>query len=227
LGDAGVQFKEHHRIHHSLTAGAEKRLLVWLAQRMPQWINSDHLTLLGFAALVGCGFSYWYARYDRSWFLMVVALLVVNWFGDSLDGTLARVRGHQRPRYGFYVDHICDAFGTLALVAGFAASGYMSWPVAAGLLIAYFLMCIEVYLTTCTLGDFKISYFGFGPTELRILIAVGSLALYRGDTCMTAFGNVFLIYDFAGVVATIGIILVLLVTTVRHIVQLYREEPLP
>jgi archaetidylinositol phosphate synthase len=210
-----------------VTAGVERRLLVWLAERMPRWINSDHLTGLGFVALVACGFCYWYARYDRTWLLVAVVLLAVNWLGDSLDGTLARVRGHQRPRYGFYVDHMCDALGTLALVAGFAASGFMSWQVAAGLLTAYLLMSIEVYLATYTLGDFKISYFGFGPTEMRILIAIGSLALYSGYRHTGWSGKQMLLYDLAGLVATGAILLVLVVTTVKHIATLYREEPLP
>jgi archaetidylinositol phosphate synthase len=227
LGNAVFGFKEHRRLHRAVTAHAEKRLLVWLAQRMPRWLNSDHLTGLGFAALIGCGFSYWYARYDRTWLLVVVALLAVNWFGDSLDGTLARVRDQQRPRYGFYVDHICDAFGTLALVAGIAASGYMSWQVAAGLLVAYFLMSIEVYLATHTLGDFKISYFGFGPTELRIVIAIGTFALYTGHRYTAWLGRPLLIYDLAGLIAIGGIVLVLIVTTAKHIATLYREEPLP
>ncbi len=221
------EFKEHHRIHRALTAGAEKRLLIWLAERMPRRVNSDHLTALGFLALVGCGFCYLYARYDRTWFLVAIALLVVNWFGDSLDGTLARVRNHQRPRYGFYIDHIFDAFGTLALVAGFAGSGYMSWQVAAALLIAYFLISIEVYLATYTLGDFKISYFGFGPTELRIVIAIGTLALYSGYRYTSWPGRLMLIYDVAGLIATGAIVVVLLVTTAKHIGRLYREEPLP
>jgi archaetidylinositol phosphate synthase len=227
LGSTGFKFKESERVHRAVTANVEKRLLVWLAARMPQWVNSDHLTGIGFAALVGCGFSYWYARYDRTWFLVAIALLGVNWFGDSLDGTLARVRNQQRPRYGFYVDHICDAFGTLALVTGFAGSGYMSWQVAAGLLVAYFLMSIEVYLATYTLGNFKISYFGFGPTELRIVIAVGTLALYSGYCYTGWLGRPILIYDFAGGIATGAIVLVLLVTTAKHISALYQEEPLP
>ena len=227
MGNTVSGFKESTRIHRALTARAEKRVLIWLAERMPQWVNSDHLTVLGFAALVGCGFCYWYARYDRTWFLVAIALLAVNWFGDSLDGTLARVRNQQRPRYGFYVDHLCDAVGTLALVVGFAASGSMGWHVAAAVLVAYYLMSIEVYLATHTLGEFKISYFGVGPTELRMVIAIGTFALYSGYRHIGLLGRPILIYDFAGVIATIGIVLVLLVTTVKHIATLYREEPLP
>jgi archaetidylinositol phosphate synthase len=227
LGNRVSEFRESTRTHRALTAGVEKRLLVSLAERMPRWVNSDHLTALGFAALVGCGFCYWYAHYDRTWFLVATALLAVNWVGDSLDGTLARVRNQQRPRYGFYVDHLCDAVGTLALVAGFAASGYMSWQVAAALLVAYFMMSIEVYLATYALGDFKISYFGFGPTELRIVIAIGTLALYSGYRYTGWLGRTVLIYDLAGLTATFAIIVVFLVTTAKHIVTLYREEPLP
>jgi archaetidylinositol phosphate synthase len=227
VNSTDLAFKEHRRLHGAVSAGLEKRLLVWMAQRLPGFINSDHLTVLGLAALAGGGFSYWYARYDRTWFLVAIAMLVVNWFGDSLDGTLARVRNQQRPRYGFYVDHICDAFGTLFLVAGIAASGYMSWNFAAGLLVAYYLLSIEVYLATYTLGDFQISYLGFGPTELRVVIGIGTLALYNGYRYTGWLGTEMLIYDLAGMIAIGAISMVLVATTTKHIVQLYREEPLP
>ena len=224
--DGGMTFQEALRLHTSFTASAEKNLLIAIARRLPRWINSDHLTGLGFAALLGAGASYWCARSSDVGLWLVIVWLAVNWFGDSLDGTLARVRNQQRPRYGFYVDHILDALGTIVLVGGMAASGYLSWTVASAVLIAYLTLCIEVYLATYTLREFRISFAGCGPTELRIVIAVGNLALLHGfRTGWTPFGR-FAIFDIGGVVATIGLSVILLVTVVRHTVQLYREEPL-
>jgi archaetidylinositol phosphate synthase len=227
LVSSHFNFKEHRRIHGSITAQAEKRLLVWIAQRLPAAINSDHLTLLGLLSLVAAGLSYWYARIEPIGLLLVILFLAVNWFGDSLDGTLARVRHHQRPRYGFYVDHICDAFGTLFLVGGMALSGHMSQAVAAALLISYFLLSIEVYLATYTLGDFKISYVGVGPTELRIIIASGNLALFYGDGRVAVGERSILLFDIGGGVAAVGLLAVLVLTTIRHIRELYELEPLP
>ena len=128
------------REHRSLTAAAEKRLLVWLAERMPRWLNSDHLTVLGLVGNALAGLGYVLSGRDPAWLHFVNLCLVVNWFGDSLDGTLARVRNRLRPRYGFYVDHLVDAFGALFLLVGLAASGLVSERVALALLVAYFLL---------------------------------------------------------------------------------------
>src|SRR5579859_556662 len=103
------------RVHQAVTANAEKRLLIWIAERLPAWINSDHLTALGAAAMAGVGASFWAGGTALTF---VIPLLAVNWFGDSLDGTLARVRHRQRPRYGYYVDHVLDAIGFAALFGG-------------------------------------------------------------------------------------------------------------
>ena len=129
------QFPNATRIHNSLIAATEKRALLWMAERLPIRINSDHLTSLGFIAQLLAGLSYALARFNRLWLLAVIVFLGLNWLGDSLDGTLARVRQQQRPRYGFYVDHILDSFGSLALMAGLGASGFMHPYIATGLLV--------------------------------------------------------------------------------------------
>ena len=172
-------FQEAKRRQESFLAPLEKRCLIWLAEHAPRWVNSDHLTLLGLAALAGAGFSYWWARTNPAGLYAVIVCLALNWLGDSLDGTLARVRNRQRPRYGFYVDHVVDAFGALFLFGGLALSGFMSERIALGLLIAYFMLSIEVYLATYALGTFHLSFWKFSPTELRILLAIGNLALLR------------------------------------------------
>ena len=109
-------FKTAERSHTSFLAAAEKRALIWIATRLPEWVNSDHLTALGFVALIGAGAAYWWASANPYGLLVVIPLLALNWFGDSLDGTLARVRNRQRPRYGFYVDHILEQGGDNQIV---------------------------------------------------------------------------------------------------------------
>jgi phosphatidylglycerophosphate synthase len=219
-------FRDAERKQLSMLAAMEKKTLVWLAQRMPAWVNSDHLTLLGFVAMFFAGLGYWAASWDRRALLGVIVALAVNWFGDSLDGTLARVRKRLRPRYGFYVDHITDAIGTFFLMGGLALSGYMSPYIALGLLIAYFLLSIEVYLTTYTIGAFHLSFWTFGPTELRLLLCIGNLALFWRPV-VKLFGHPFLLFDVGGVCGIVGMALMLVWAALRHTRQLYRAERLP
>jgi phosphatidylglycerophosphate synthase len=190
---------------------------------MPAAVNPDHLTALGFLGMIAAGLGYWYAHYDTLGLWIVIAALVVNWFGDSLDGTLARVRDRQRPRYGFYVDHILDAFGTLALLLGLALSGYMSERIALGLIIVYFLLNIEVYLATYTIGKFHMSFWKFSPTELRVLLIMGNLALLWRPVA-PLFGREFRLFDVGGAIGIAGMALMAVNAAVRHTVQLYREE---
>ena len=219
-------FEEAKRAQVSLLAPIEKKCLIWLAERTPRWINSDHLTALGLLALLGTGLSYWYARFARAGLVLAIVCLALNWLGDSLDGTLARVRNRQRLRYGFYVDHVVDAFGTFFLLAGLGLSGYMSEAIAAGLLIAYFMLSIEVYLATYTLGTFHLSFGKFSPTELRILLAIGNIALLNHPMARL-FGHTYRLFDVGGAVGIVGMAVMLIVTVVKHTIQLYRAERLP
>jgi archaetidylinositol phosphate synthase len=219
-------FRDAERKQLSMLAAVEKRVLIWLAHRLPAWVNSDHLTLLGFISMLAAGLCYWGARYNRTYLLAVIVALALNWFGDSLDGTLARVRNRLRPRYGFYVDHITDAIGTFFLLGGLALSGYMNPFIALGLLIAYFLLSIEVYLTTYTIGAFHLSFWSFGPTELRILLCIGNLALLWRPV-VTVFGERHLLFDDGGTVGICGMGAMLVWTAVRHTRELYQAERLP
>ena len=151
-------FFEAQRNSTGLLTGIERRALIWLAHRMPAPINSDHLTALGFASIFLAGLSFAISGEFPAALWGVVLFLSLNWLGDSLDGTLARVRGHQRPRYGFYVDHILDTFGALFLLGGMALSGHMTPLVAAVFLIAYYILSIEVYLATYCAGRFQMSF---------------------------------------------------------------------
>jgi phosphatidylglycerophosphate synthase len=220
---ADKRFQEATREQVSFLAPLEKKCLIWLARHMPGWINPDHLTVLGLAAMLGAGLSYWYARTSRAGLLLAIACLVLNWFGDSLDGTLARFRNKQRPKYGFYVDHIVDALGTFFLLAGLGFSGYMSERIAAGLLIVYFMLSIEVYLAAYTLGSFHLSFWKFSPTELRLLLIIGNLALMRWPMGRL-FGHTYPLFDIGGLVGFLGMSLMLIVAIARHTAALYRAE---
>ncbi|HET6266542.1 MAG TPA: CDP-alcohol phosphatidyltransferase family protein [Acidobacteriota bacterium] len=218
-------FREAGRTQESILARYEKRFLIAAAKRMPEPINSDHLTALGFIAMTLAGVSYWLARYNPYALLMVNVWLFFNWFGDSLDGTLARVRNRLRPRYGFYVDHILDAFGATFLMLGLAYSSYMTPSVAIGLLIVYLLFSIEIYLASYTIGEFKLSYFLFGPTEIRILLFIGNIVLLIHPYAIL-LGRTYKLFDVCGILGIIGMSITLLIATIRHIIQLYRKEPL-
>ena len=223
---ANTAFKDAERKQLSFLAVAERKTLIWLAHRMPAWVNSDHLTVLGFIAMFAAGACYWLASQDRRALIGVTVALAVNWFGDSLDGTLARVRNRLRPRYGFYVDHITDAIGTFFLMGGLALSSYMSPYIALGLLIAYLLLSIEVYLTTYTIGSFHLSFWSFGPTELRLLLCIGNLALFYWPV-VTLFGRRMLLFDVGGSIGIAGMAAMLVWAAVRHTRQLYDAERLP
>lgn len=214
-------FKNALRMQGSFLAGVEKHALVWMAERTPACINSDHLTFLGFAAQIMAGVGYALAGSNRNWLIAVIAFLALNWLGDSLDGTLARVRQKQRPRYGFYIDHILDSFGSLALMGGLALSGYMHPLVAIGLLIAFLMLSIQSYLATYTLGEFHLSFWSFGPTELRILLAAGNLALFRWPV---VWPQHYRLFDVGGTIGLAGMTLMLIFFTARNARRLYREE---
>ncbi len=219
-------FAEADRAQLSFLAPIEKRCLIWLARRAPDWMNSDHLTALGLAALLAAGLCYWYSRWNPVALLLVIVCLGANWAGDSLDGTLARVRNKQRPRYGFYVDHIVDCLGALFLLGGLGLSSFMSPGIALGLLIAYLLLSCEVYLATYTLGTFEISFWKFSPTELRILLAVGNIALFlKPRAGLTLLGERYAMFDIGGAIGMMGMALVLAVSVIKHTRTLYRAEP--
>jgi phosphatidylglycerophosphate synthase len=219
-------FKDATRILSSVLAPAERRVLRYLALRMPPRVNSDHLTALALVAMAGAGLSFWLSSVTSVGLWLVTVCLALNWFGDSLDGTLARVRQHQRPRYGYYVDHVVDAAGAMFLFGGLALSGYMHPLVAMGLLVAYLVMSVEIYLSAHVLGEFRITYFQMGPTELRILLAIGSLWLMVKPNVIL-FGHTYRLFDVGGIAGIVGLGFTVLVTVIRHTRTLYKLEPIP
>jgi archaetidylinositol phosphate synthase len=220
-----VVFTPARRINQALTASLEKRALQWMAHHAPHWLTSDQLTALGLTAQIAAGLFYALARYNRYALLLVILCLILNWFGDSMDGTLARVRCQQRPRYGFYVDHMVDIFGAIAMMCGLGLSGFLHWQTAIAMLIAFLLLAAESYLATYTLSCFELSQGIFGPTEIRILLILGNLALLRSPYSII-FGHRMLLFDLAGAIATVCMLATAILLTARHTAQLYREEPL-
>ena len=223
---ATTGYKEATRVHTSVLAAVEKRCLIWMAKRIPGSINSDHLTLLAGVAMLAGGICYAIGPSSTAAMVVAIGMLVLNWFGDSLDGTLARVRHHERPRYGFYVDHVLDVVGILFLLVGFAVGEFMSPVIAAGFLIAYYLLMVEIALATHAVGTFRISFWKFGPTELRILLAVGTLQIMRSPF-VTIGGEQVLLFDVGGLVAIAALMVTFVASAVRTGRLLYRQEPLP
>ena len=220
-----TQTATHVREYGSILAIPEKKILLWLAKRMPARVNSDHLTLLGLISMFAAGGCFWLAGLNRYALFAVIAALALNWFGDSLDGTLARVRNRQRVRYGYYVDHVIDLAGTAALLAGMALSGFMTPLVAAALLSAYVIVAAETFLATHVRQVFQLSRFGFGPTELRIVLAAGAIKLFV-DPWVQLGGEQFLLFDVGGIIAVIGLLAAFLYSAVCNTYRLYKDEPL-
>ena len=215
----------HVRQHDSMLAAAEKQALIWIASRLPPWINPDHLSALGLISMAGAGLSFWLMQTaPMAGAALVTLSLLLNWFGDSLDGTLARVRNAQRPRYGYYVDHVLDLAGTAMLFAGVAASGLMSPLVAAIVVAGYYLVAAEAFLATHSRAVFKMAFAGVGPTELRILLMVGAFAVVN-SAFVSPFGfGPIRLWDLGGLIGTAGMIGAFLVSAARNGLALYVEE---
>ncbi len=219
-------FKDAKREQTSILAPLEKAALIGLARRMPAWVNSDHLTLLGLVAMFLAGVFYALSGLNPQLLHLVNVCIFLNWFGDSLDGTLARYRNRLRPRYGFYVDHIIDTFGTMFLILGLALSGYISERVAAALLVVFLMLAINSYLAAYALGIFKISEWKLGPTEIRVLMIIGNLALLN-SAYTSIFGQKFLLFDVAGVISIVVMAVFLIFSSIRNTYALYQLERLP
>jgi archaetidylinositol phosphate synthase len=215
----------HIREYGGLLAGPEKRALLWLARKTPLWINSDHLTLLGLVSMLTAGISFWAASRNKYALILVVISLAANWLGDSLDGTLARFRNCQRPRYGYYVDHVIDLFGTAALLSGLALSGYINHLIALTLLASFALVEAEVFLATHVQQIFRLSCFRIGPTELRIILAIGALYLLHDPWIHLGGMGPYLLFDVGGIVSVAGLVAAFMVSAIRNARLLYQAEP--
>jgi archaetidylinositol phosphate synthase len=219
---AAKRFKPARREIGGLTAELERKTLAALAARMPAWVQSDHLTALGFLATMGAGASYAASRVSRWWLLATVVCFALNWFGDSLDGTLARYRRQERPRYGFYIDHMVDVIGAVYVFGGLGVSGLVTPGLALVALVAYLLAAVHACLTSYTVGTFKISYGPLGVTELRLLMsAVTATAI--GWPSVDLGAELRILDLFLGA-ASLGLVGVLITDVPRISLALRRQE---
>jgi phosphatidylglycerophosphate synthase len=214
------------RTSRALLATAERWALTRIAARLPGWVLPDHLTVLALVAAVLITAAYALSNRDPAWLWLASAGLVVHWFGDSLDGTLARVRKIQRPRYGFYVDHLADAFSTVCIGLGLGFSPYMLLSVGLAVVVAYLVLSINVYLETITQSQFRFGYGIIGPTEARLaLIGLNTLAVLVGPLPFEVLGVGATVFDLLGVLGAISMLAMLLRRAVRNLRSLGAEEP--
>ncbi len=168
-----METKQATRIQTSLLNGVEKKALVWLAERQPRWMTSDKLTAIGFFGALMIAAGYILTRIDINFLWLSTAGLIVNWYGDSLDGTLARVRKQQRPIYGYYLDHTIDGINESLMFIGAGLSCLMEHPaLALGVLVLYLLLTINVSVNAHLKSEFRLTYAKLGPTEFRVIVMI-------------------------------------------------------
>ena len=210
------------RIQTSVLNAAEKKVLVWLASRQPRWMTSDILTFIGVLGAVIVAVGYALSNYSIQWLWLASFGFFVNWYGDSLDGTLARVRSLQRPVYGFYLDHCIDGVTMAVMCIGAGLSQMLNLSIAMAVLTVYLLLSICVYINAHLKGEFKLTFAGMGPTEFRlIMILVNTLFIYIAPlrqfaTSFEIFGKTVSLgaFDYVG----IAILLILIVIYVQNFV---------
>ena len=201
-----------------LLAVPEARVLEGIATRLPAWIKPDHLTALGVLAALGIAAAYVLSNGNELWLWAASALLVVHWLGDSLDGTLARVRKSERPRYGYYLDHLVDAFATAAIGIGLGLSQHMLLAVGLAIVVAYLILSINTYLETHAFGTFTLGYGRLGPTEARLLLIGLNTLLALG---VLRFG----LLDMLGIGLVATMIAALVARAARNLKRLAKLEP--
>ena len=209
-----------------LLAKPEKRALRAMARRLPRWVLPDDLTLLGVLAAIGICVAYQLSNSSRAWLWVASALLVLHWIGDSLDGTLARVRDIQRPRYGYYLDHLVDAVSTALIGLGLGLSPYLLLSIGALIVVAYLTLSINVYLESYAFGRFSIGYGLIGPTEVRLILVALNTALALGLSLRFSVNDLSLTaLDVVGTGVVAVMVALLVVRAVRNLRELAREEP--
>ena len=209
-----------------LLAGPERRLLRAVAARLPRGIVPDHLTLLGVLGAAGAAVGYWLSARHPGWLWLASGMLAVNWFGDSLDGTTARVRKIERPKYGYYLDHMVDGIITALIGGGIGLSPFVRFDVALLLVIVYLILSINLYLEAEVFGVFEMGYGVFGPTEVRLLIVLANTGLWAGAVWggLTP-GGVARVANVAFLVLAALMFVVFLLRFRINLIRLARAEP--
>lgn len=202
------------RIQENWLAARERRLLNWLCSRMPPWVTPDRLTLLGMVGAFMIFVGYVASGLAASWLLLAIAGYVVQWFGDSMDGSIARYRHIERPSYGYFIDHSCDGLATLLILAGIGLSPFVTMDVALVALAGYLLLSIHAYLSARVLGEFKLSYLAAGPTELRLMLIALTVMMMALGSGPGIFGALSGFDVFVGAAGTILILLFIIQTII-------------
>lgn len=218
--------ESHKRVLDTLTGPIERPTLRWLAARMPAWVTPDILTGVGIFGAVITFLGYWLTHLDGAFLWLASLGFVINWFGDSLDGTLARYRHIERPMYGFFIDHTMDALNEVLIFLGIGMSIYVRFDLACLALIGYLLLSILVYIRTCVKGEFKISYGKLGPTEARLIaIAANSLILFFGNPVVKFLSMKLTVYDWIAIIVILLLFGVTIGSTVTQARILARMDP--
>ncbi|GMM92914.1 CDP-alcohol phosphatidyltransferase family protein [Qipengyuania sp. MTN3-11] len=212
------------RIQENLVARIERRVLNWLCARLPRWVTPDMLTGTGIVGAFMVFGGYAGSNVDRNWLWLAVAGYLVHWLGDSLDGSLARFRKIERPRYGYFLDHSCDGFATTLLVVGIGLTPYVELEAALIALAGYLLMSIHAFLSVRVLGELRLSYLNAGPTELRMVLIALTVCMYAAGREPPLIGALNVFDLFVGGVG-ICLIALFLVQTRRIAARLAKEEP--
>jgi archaetidylinositol phosphate synthase len=214
------------RAKQFLLARHESRALEWIARRLPAWVMPDHLTALGVVAAIGIAAAYLLSNGSTAWLWAASALLVVHWLGDSLDGTLARVRRMERPKYGYYLDHLVDALATALIGLGLGLSPWMLLSVGLVIVIAYLVLSINTYLETYAFGVFTLGYGRVGPTEVRLaLILLNTLIALGVGLGFEVAGLGLTVLDLIGLAIAGVMVATLLGRAARNLRVLARQEP--
>ena len=217
---------DHERTATFITTRFEQWILPKIARSLPSWVLPDHLTVLGLLAATGIAVAYLATNNDPAWMWAANVGLVIHWFGDSLDGTLARIRKIQRPRYGFYLDHICDAYSTFAIGVGLGLSPYMLLAVSLAIVVVYLVLSINVYLETYIFGKFRYGYGIVGPTEARIALIVFNIVVITAEGLpFNLFGIGMTVFDIVGIIAALGMTGLLTTRVARNLKTLGGMEP--
>ena len=227
--------KQAVRIQTSILNGLEKKALVWMAERMPRWVNSDMLTAVGTigSAIICAGYILCNLNINFLW--MASLGFVINWFGDSLDGTLARVRNQQRPRYGFFVDHNMDCLNEVMMFFGLGLSPFMDFRLGLFVLVAYLLLSIYVFINSHIKGEFKLTYAKLGPTELRVLAIIANMILlyvtpireFRHEMHFFGIDYALSALDCIAIVVLVAVLITYFFNFIRDAKEYSKMEPLP
>lgn len=216
------------RINKIMLGSLERPALHWMAKHLPSWVLPDHLSLVAIIAAVVIFISYWLTRFSLDWLWLVNFGLIVHWAGDSLDGTLARVRHIERERYGLFVDHNCDTIAMFLICVGMGVSPLMDLRISLLVLIAYYSMSILVYLVSMASGVFKISFGGLGPTEVRLAIIIANIIIWCLKNPVVGIGKINLtIFSWIGLIAAIILLVTYLIYFEIERRKLARLDPMP